>query len=74
MLVELGRLAEAQELFEALARANETRAPALWGLAALADSRGDGAEAARSRDEAAALWPSLGQLAATNGRAPHAEG
>ena len=74
VLVELGRLAEAQVLFEALARANETRAPALWGLAALADSRGDGAEAARSRDEATALWPSLGQLAATNGRAPHAEG
>ncbi len=41
VLVELGRLAEAQVLFEALARANETRAPALWGLAALADSRGD---------------------------------
>ena len=74
VLVELGRLTEAQELYEALALTNETRAPALWGLAALADSRGDGAEATRARDEAAALWPSLGQRASTNGHAPHPGG
>jgi tetratricopeptide (TPR) repeat protein len=64
VLLELGRLDEAEALLEGLCRNGETRAPALWGLAAASELRGDPAAARRARGEAVGLWPALEQLGA----------
>jgi protein O-GlcNAc transferase len=62
VLLELGRLDEAEALLEALGRGSDTRAPALWALAAVYEHRGDQAAARRARREAIGLWPALEQL------------
>ncbi len=74
VLLELGRLDEAESQLEALCGGGETRAPALWALAAVADRRGDRAAATRARGEAVELWPALEQLGAPEGLAPSAAG
>jgi tetratricopeptide (TPR) repeat protein len=65
VLLELGRLDEAESSLVELAAAGETRAPALWALAALEEQRGAPAAAAEARAEAARLWPALAELGTT---------
>lgn len=63
VLLELGRLDEAEAAIRVLVRSGESRAPALWAQAALAELRGSPAAADAARAEAARLWPALRQLA-----------
>ena len=67
-LVELDRLDAAAEAYAALGETDETRGPALWGLAVVHDRRGDDAAARHLRAAALVEAPGLADSCGGRGR------